>query len=325
MNKLRIFLLVAIGVCALVFLAVSFWLYTLFQPVSSTEAESLSFVIPKGQGVTTIGTRLTEAGFIKHPLVFRYIVMTEGLGDKIQAGSFTLSPSMNPFELSQKLTEGTEDVWITLLEGWRAEEMAEYLAGKEELSSFDEDLFLEAAAEYPGMLYPDTYLIPREMEADSIVSLLVNTFESKVTAKIGTAVEESQRDFDDVLVMASIVQREARDYEQMRHVAGILWNRIDIGMALQVDATLQYVKGTPGKWWPNPTAADKSMVSPFNTYLNAGLPPLPISNPGIEAIQATVEYLDVSDLFYIHDPKTGNMYYAETLDEHNENINKYLR
>lgn len=298
--------------------------YTFFQPVSATTAET-TFVIPKGQGVSAIGERLTQAGLIKHPLVFRIVIMQQDLGSKIQAGSFTLSPDMTPFELAQKLTEGTEDVWITLLEGWRAEEIAEYLAAKEELTSFDEELFLEEAAAYPGMLYPDTYLIPREMEADAIVSLLVNTFESKVTAKVGTAVEASERDFDDVLIMASIVQREARDYEQMRHVAGILWNRIDIGMALQVDATLQYVKGTSGKWWPNPTAADKSMVSPFNTYLNAGLPPRPISNPGIEAIQATVEYLDVADLFYIHDPKTGKMYYAETLDEHNANINKYLR
>lgn len=324
MNKIRFLTLLAAGILISI-LALFVWVYTLFLPVSATEAEPQTFIIPKGEGIITIGTRLTEVGLIKHPLVFRAVVMQQDLGGKIQAGSFTLSPDMTPFELAQKLTEGTEDVWITLLEGWRAEEIAEYLAAKEELISFDEELFLEEAAAYPGMLYPDTYLIPREMEADSIVSLLVNTFESKVTAKIGTAVEESQRDFDDVLVMASIVQREARDYEQMRHVAGILWNRIDIGMALQVDATLQYVKGTPGKWWPNPTAADKSMVSPFNTYLNAGLPPRPISNPGIEAIQATVEYLDVSDLFYIHDPKTGNMYYAETLDEHNENINKYLR
>ncbi|NCN51223.1 MAG: endolytic transglycosylase MltG [Candidatus Pacebacteria bacterium] len=303
---------------------ISIVLYSLFTPVSAS-VETQSFVIPKGQGISTIGERLTQAGLLKHPLVFRFVVIQQQLGGKIQAGSFKLSPSMTPFEMAQTLTEGTEDVWITFLEGWRAEEMAEYLASKEELAAFDPELFLSTAKEYPGMLYPDTYLIPREMEADAIVLLLVNTFESKITAKVGTEVEKSDRDFDDVLIMASIVQREARDYEQMRHVAGILWNRIDIGMALQVDATLQFVRGTSAQWWPNPTAADKALVSPFNTYQNVGLPPQPISNPGIEAIQATLDYLDVPDLFYIHDPATGKMYFAETIDQHNANVNKYLR
>lgn len=298
--------------------------YALLQPVSAVE-EEVTFIIPKGQSITVIGERLAEAGLIRHPLVFKFVVLQQDLAGKIQAGSFSLSPSLSPIELAHRLTEGTEDVWITLLEGWRAEEMAEYLAAKEELVAFDADAFLQDAATHPGKLYPDTYLIPREMQAEAIVSLLVNTFESKVTARVGTAVEESSRDFDDVLIMASIVQREARDYEQMRHVAGILWNRLDIGMALQVDATLQYVKGVSGAWWPNPTAADKSLVSPFNTYLHAGLPPRPISNPGIEAIQATLLHLDSSELFYIHDPKTGKMYYAKTYEEHVANINKYLR
>lgn len=324
MKKRNIFLVV-VGIVIALGVGVLFWAYSQVQPVTTGDAEEQTFIVPKGQAVTTIGERLAEAGLIKHPLAFRVVVVQQNLGSKIQAGSFTLSPSMTTFEVAQRLTEGTEDVWITLLEGWRAEEIAEYLASKEELTLFDPEAFLEAASAYPGMLYPDTYLIPREMEAETIVSLLVNTFESKVTVQLGDEIEASQRDFDDVLIMASIVQREARDYEQMRHVAGILWNRIDIGMALQVDATLQYVRGNSVQWWPNPVPADKQLVSPFNTYQNAGLPPRPISNPGVEAIQATLEYMEVDDLFYIHDPETGKMYYAETIDEHNANVNTYLR
>lgn len=323
--KKRNILFAVIGVVFLFGFGVLLWAYSLLQPVQPESTEEQTFIVPKGQAVSTIGQRLAEAGLVKHPVAFRAVVVQQNLGNKIQAGSFTLSPNMSIFEVAQRLTEGTEDVWITLLEGWRAEEMAEYLASKEELSLFDADAFLAAANEYPGMLYPDTYLIPREMEAEAIVSLLVNTFESKVTAQLGEEVEASQRDFDDVLIMASIVQREARDYEQMRHVAGILWNRIDIGMALQVDATLQYVRGSTAEWWPNPTAADKQLVSPFNTYQNPGLPPQPIANPGIEAIRATIDYLEVDDLFYIHDPKTGKMYYAEDIDGHNANVNTYLR
>ncbi|MCB9801252.1 MAG: endolytic transglycosylase MltG [Pseudomonadales bacterium] len=323
MKKTSLFLGLLSGAVLLAVTAIGIvWSY--FQPITAESSEQ-SFVVPKGQGVNIIGQRLTEAGLIKHPLVFRYIVTTQGLGEKIQAGSFTLSPSMTPSEIAVRLTQGTEDVWITLLEGWRAEEIAEYLDSQEELTFYDKEAFLDAASDYPGMLYPDTYLIPREMEVDALVSLLVNTFESKVTNGLGEEIAASSRDFDDVLIMASVVQREARDFEQMRHVAGILWNRIDIGMALQVDATLQYVRGNSNEWWPNPTAADKQLNSPFNTYQNRGLPPQPICNPGIEAIKATLDYLEVQDLFYIHDPETGKMYYAEDIEGHNANVNAYLR
>ena len=317
-----IFILGSVVVAA--FLASAFWVYGLFTPVSTTPTDPTSFIIPKGQAVSVIGQRLTDAGFIKHPLVFRFVVQQQGLSQKIQAGSFTLSPEMTPFEVAQTLTEGTEDVWITLLEGWRAEEMAEYLAGVESLGAFDEAAFLEAAQAYPGMLYPDTYLVPKGIEAEAVANLLVNTFESRMTSQLSEEIAASSRDFDEVLVMASIVQREARDFEQMRHVAGILWKRIEIGMPLQVDATLQYVKGTPKNWWAVPLAADKQLVSPFNTYLNAGLPPAPISNPGLDAIKATLTPLETDELFYIHAPN-GAMYYASTLEGHNANINRYLR
>jgi len=111
----------------------------------------------------------------------------------------------------------------------------------------------------------------------------------------------------------------------MRHVAGMLWNRVDIGIALQFDATLQYVKVNTNEWWPTPLSADKQLTSPYNTYQNAGLPPGPISNPGLDAIRATADPIDADEIFYIHDPATGKMYYSKTLEGHNRNIDKYLR
>lgn len=322
MKKLHIFILIT---STLFFVVLLFWVYTLFLPVSSTQSDPQDFVIPKGQAIAQIGERLYEAGLIKHPVIFRLAVTQQDVAGKIQAGSFTLSPTMSVIEIAQRFTEGTEDVWITLLEGWRAEEMADYLEDKDELSLFDRGVFLEEAAAYPGMLYPDTYLIPKEIQAEDIVALLVATFETKIEAGLADEIAASGRDLSEVLVMASLVQREARDFEQMRHVAGILWNRVDIGMALQVDATLQYVKGNSEEWWPTPLASDKQLTSAFNTYQNPGLPPQPIANPGIDALRATLTPLSVDDLFYIHDPKTGEMYYAATIDEHNANVNKYLR
>ncbi|MCA9369194.1 endolytic transglycosylase MltG, partial [Candidatus Woesebacteria bacterium] len=137
MKKTSLFLGLLSGAVLLAVTAIGIvWSY--FQPITAESSEQ-SFVVPKGQGVNIIGQRLTEAGLIKHPLVFRYIVTTQGLGEKIQAGSFTLSPSMTPSEIAVRLTQGTEDVWITLLEGWRAEEIAEYLDSQEELTFYDKE------------------------------------------------------------------------------------------------------------------------------------------------------------------------------------------
>ena len=127
--------------------------------------------------------------------------------------------------------------------------------------------------------------------------------------------------------MASIVQREARDKTQMQNVAGILWNRLEIGMPLQVDASLQYVRGfdeVDQTWWAVPLAVDRARESEFNTYLNAGLPPAPICNPGFDAIEATLNPIDSDNIFYLHAPD-GTIHYGETLDQHNANIQQHLR
>ncbi len=302
----------------------------MFAPVDAAATDTISFVVPRGQPVAQIGQRLADEGLVRHPLVFRLAVKQLGLDQKLQAGGFKVSPSMTPQQLATTLTQGTEDTWVTILEGWRREEIAEYLAGQE-LGEFNASEFLAESEGLEGKLFPDTYLIPQEITAASMVQLLERTFEAKVTqglaAEISAYQTKTNRSLSEILVMASLVQREARTYEQMRHVAGILWNRIDLNMALQVDATLQYVKGynkAEKDWWSTPLAADKSLVSAYNTYLNPGLPPAPIANPGIDAIKATVMPLEVNDLFYIHAPD-GTMYYAQTVEQHNANVNQYLR
>lgn len=300
--------------------------YRLLLPVSPVSEEKQKFIVPKGQAITVIGDRLFEAGLIRHPLVFRFIVETNDLAQKIQAGTFELTTSMTPLEIAQELTTGTQDTWITLLEGWRAEEIAEYLS-QQELEQFDLAEFLTLAKEDEGMLFPDTYLIPKEMNAQQIHAMLVRTFTTKVTQGLAKEIANSPYPFEDVIIMASLVQREAKTFEQMQHVAGILWNRIEIGMALQVDATMQYAKGydpVQKKWWTVPMAIDRQINSPFNTYLHVGLPPRPIANPGLSAIKATLTPLAVDDLYYIHAP-SGEMYYAATLEGHTANVNKYLR
>ena len=324
LKKKIVFSLLAIillGAGAIAWLAMS-----MLRPMASQPAQTIRFVVPKGQAVSIIGQRLYEEKLIRHPLVFRFVVEAEGLGNTIQSGSFDVSPSMTPAEIARKLTTGTEDVWVTLLEGWRVEEIAENLNSRE-LESFDSDAFIALAQTSEGKLYPDTYLIPRQMTAEQVYSLLISTFEKKVLQGLSSEIAASDKDFDDVLIMASIVEREAREYEQMRHVAGILWHRIAIGMPLQVDATLQYVVGynkQTQSWWSPPLAIYKELDSPFNTYQNLGLPPRPIANPSLQAIRATLDYLATTDLFYIHAPD-GSMHYAKDLAGHTANVNRYLR
>ncbi len=301
------------------------YFYIFSQPVS-TVMDNTQFIVPKGQAVSIIASRLKDEELIKSPLVFRWVVKKEGLENRLQAGSFQLSPDMTPSEIANQLTQGTNDVWVTILEGWRREQVAAGLA-EYELNSFDEDEFLNLTLGQEGRIFPDTYLFARESTAQTIYNAISNTFEKKIQFGLEDEIKDSDRSFEDALVMASIVEREARGYEEMRHVAGILWNRIDLGMALQVDATLQYAKGydtLTQTWWDIPLGEDKKIDSPFNTYLHPGLPPQPICNPGLEAIKASLDPQKTDNLYYLHD-RSGGIHYGQNLEEHNANVQKYLR
>jgi UPF0755 protein len=317
-------LVIVIGVIAIIGAVI--FAVTQLQPANPSQTDTTTFVIPKGQAVSIIANRLQEENIIKNALLFRVLAKVEGFESQLQSGSFDLSPSMTPSQIGQVLTQGADDLWITILEGWRVEEIAESVASQE-LPFFDAEEFISLAKSDEGKMFPDSYLVPREYTAEQLHSLLLNTFETKILTGLEDEIAASDRDFDDVLVMASIVEREGRGYEQMRQVAGILWNRVDINMAIQADATLQYIAGynkAEKSWWAQPDISVKSVESPYNTYLNPGLPPRPIANPSLDAIRATLNPAESDYLFYIHD-RTGEMHYAETLDEHNRNIDKYLR
>lgn len=325
MSKPKLALILVVSFLTAVLMSLGSFFY-LYQPVDSNSVATQTFVIPKGQSVTKIGQRLEEAGLIRSAFIFRFEVKRTGLGDKIQAGSFKLGSDMSLGEILQQLTTGTEDLWITLLEGWRVEQVAESLE-TQHLVDFDKSEFLDLAKDKEGYLFPDTYLIPREMSAQQVLSLLENTFDKKVVNDLEDEWQKSELSLEDGVILASLVEREAKGYEEKRHVAGILLNRLDIGMALQVDATLQYAKGYSSaldEWWVTPTAADRQTPSLFNTYLNPGLPPHPIANPGLDSIKAVLNPLASDDFYYIHDGQ-GVIHYAKTLEEHNRNVAKYLR
>jgi UPF0755 protein len=176
-------------------------------------------------------------------------------------------------------------------------------------------------------LFPDTYLVSKSISAEALLNHLHNTFENKVLLVLDDDINNSELSLKQILTLASLVQRESANDAEMPLIAGILFNRLDIGMPLQVDATLQYIKAYSSaeqNWWPTPTAADKNLDSPFNTYQKIGLPPSPICNPGLTAIEAVLTPQSTSAFYYIHD-LSGKIHIAETLEGHNANVNQYLR
>lgn len=294
-------------------------------PVDIDNHEIKKVVVPKGASVDQIAAELKQQQLIKQPLMFKIWVRLNDLETDLQAGTFELSPSMTLQTIVNKLTEGTNDVWVTFPEGLRREEIAESLASYP-LPDFDQDLFLSQTVGLEGQLFPDTYLLPKMSTTQSIINLLTETFETKINS-LEPQLSQSDRTKNQILTMASILEREARGYEQMQLVSGVLWKRLELGMPLQADATLQYAAGynqATDSWWSAPTADSKKVDSPFNTYAYPGLPPHPICNPGLDAIRASLNPIQTNYLYYLHDNQ-GTIHFAETLQQHNQNVNQYLR
>ena len=299
------------------------WWNQAISPVDKLNRESKTFVISSGQDARTIAKNLQSAGLIRDPIAFFLLARFGGYQNKIQAGDFRLSPSMSLPNLISSLTHGTLDVWITIPEGWRNEEIALLLA--QELG-IPESEFMKEARE--GYMFPETYLFPKDASSSSIVSILNKTFAEKVTTEIISRAQEKGLTLDELLIVASLVEREARLDEDRPVVASVILNRQEKGMKLDIDATVQYVLGyqaSEKSWWKKDlTIEDLKIDSSYNTYINAGLPPKPIANPGLEAILAVVNAPDTDYLYYVSD-SNGKIHPAKTIEEHNANVAKYVK
>ena len=303
MKKLLFILLLFVAAVAIFVV----WFYRSAKPLSGKE-EFRDFLITKGSGASQIGNKLQKDGFIKNALAFKAYVQVTGASSKIQAGEYRLSPNVSLFKIVGQLKKGPVEIWVTIPEGLRKEEIAQRFAKSLGKDTVFVSEFLETAEE--GYLFPDTYLFPKDASVSVIVSKLTGTFESK-TSKMDIT--------RDRVILASLIERETKTDGERPVVAGILTNRLNAGMALQVDATIQYAKGN----WEPITSTDKSLNSSYNTYRFSGLPPGPIANPGLSSLEAAVNPTDTDHFYYLHDSK-GKIYYAKTLAEHNGNIRRYL-
>ncbi len=297
-----------LGVFILLVAGAVYWRYLLSSPSQSNTLHSLT--IPPGSSVLKIGQILSSSGLIRSPRAFQLYVRLQNLS--LQAGDYTLTPAPLP-EIARTLTQGRQnEIKLTIPEGYRREQIAELVASKLDL---DATKFNEATLDLEGYLFPDTYSFTPDATIQSVVERLQANFELKA--------RDLNLTKDDV-ILASIIEREALTKAEKPVVAGILMNRLKEGWPLEVDASIQYIMGKPGGWWPTPLLGDRKLKSPYNTYLNRGLPPAPIGNPGLISLSA-VKNPEKSDYyFYLHD-KNGGIHYARTNAEHEANIVKYIK
>lgn len=280
------------------------YFFYLAQPVAK-RGDLHDFEVQRGESIATIANNLKSAGLIRSPLYFRLFAKVNKL--TLQAGMFKISPSAPPNQVALILTKGLAvDQKITIPEGYRREQIAE-------TAGFPTKEFILAAKGLEGQLFPDTYFVKEGITAEELVKIMHDNYVKKVG-------EIDQN----TLILASLVERETKGDAEKPVVAGILKKRLDAGWNLELDATVQYFLGKSGNWWPNTTLLDRKLASPYNTYLHRGLPPSPISNPGLASISAARNPEDSPYWFYLHD-KSGTIRYAETSAEHNANIAKYIK
>ena len=299
------------------------WWFDATSAPDTADTATVEFTISSGNGVRTIAANLAGEKLIRSPTAFFMLVKLMGIERNLQAGQFRLARNMDARTVARALMHGYDDLEIQTLEGWRNQEIATLLTQK---LGIPEDEFLRNAKE--GYMFPEKYQIPRDASAGAIIDILSREFNRKVTEKMRTDIKNSGRTLDEVIILASIVEREAKG-DDRPIIAGILMNRLKADWPLQVDATVQYALNTyqyrERTWWKKElTEADLKIKSPYNTYLHPGLPPGPISNPGIESIRAVVYPTKTEYMFYLHDP-SGAVHYAKTVEEHNANVEKYLR
>ena len=313
-------LVVLIFLLLIIFIVGSLWWIHGTSPVNASDTRQKTFVVQPGEPLRTIANHLQANGLINDPIVFFLITKTNGLDNKIEAGDFRLSPNMSASEIAQTMTKGTLDVWVTVPEGFRATEIAQVL--KQKLPQYTEAWQTDLQAN-EGYLFPDTYSVQKSATIEQIIQQMRQNF----TQRYASVTPNTRQSYtqNQIVTVASLVEREAKFPEDRPLVASVIYNRLQAGMPLDIDASVQYAIGTSAKWWPTLTTSGSETIpaSPYNTYTNVGLPPTPICNPGLAAITAAINPAQTNYVYYISD-SSGHNHYEETLAEHNADIKKYL-
>jgi len=310
---------------AFLFLIAAFYLNPL-KPVDKNSKEEI--VIIKSDSIDGAIKELENLNLIRSFTFFNIAYNFLGY-EKIEPGGYYLSKSLNSMQIIEQLNQGPDLKSITIPEGIRKEQIGERLAkllnwNDKELAEWS-NIYSENNTDYKeGVYLPDTYLIPVNETPTQIANRMIDNFNEKFTPFSKDALEKNIK-WTTVLKIASLIQREAGGKSDMQLISGVIWNRLDAGSLLQLDAAIQYAKGkVNNEWWSNVTEEDiKNIDSPYNNYKYKGLPPTPIANPGLSAIEAALNPEETDCFFYLHD-RSRQIHCSITYEEHLENIDKYL-
>ncbi len=324
-------------ICAAFLLALLFgayWYLNYFNPHTSLAAgQKVRFTVTQGMSTQEIATLLHDKKLIQTPESFRLAAKINGLDSHLQAGKYELTAGMSNKEIIDILSKGqVHATSFAVPEGATINEIALKLE-KEQLGSAQ--AFRDAAKNYTpypymttsdsavvykaeGFACPATYTIPEGTDEKEILAMMVREFDSKLKASLQDDLQHSARPLRDVVTLASMVEREATHKEEMPLIAGVFTKRLEIGMPIQSDTTIQYLFGAQKK---EVTFEDLKIQSPYNTYLNKGLPPGPVGNPSMDAIRAVLHPV-MSDYLYFVADKDGYHHFTKTYSEHMAMIQK---
>lgn len=318
----------------------------LSQPLSSGQ-RSVPFVVEAGQNAGDIAGALEAAGLLSERSLFLNYLRYHGLDSELEAGSYEINPRWSIPDLALALTQSSgPEIELRFLEGWRAEEMAAYLSTVTP-ADIDPRRFLEIvqrrrsfnvssyaflsgspdAVPLEGYLFPDTYRVPVDADAEFLIDLMLRTFERRVSLELRNAFADKGLTLHEAVTLASIVERETPLASERPMVAAVFYNRLAQSMKLQADPTVQYAVGFHAptqSWWKSPlTQADLDIDSPYNTYRYEGLPPTPIANPGLASIEAVAFPAQSDNLYFVADCNAAGAHlFSETYAEHLVNVER---
>jgi len=302
--KLRFLFIVFI-----IFLSIFFIWQRIYLPRDSSLIENKLFLVEKGDGLFQIAENLEKEGLIKSKFFFDFYVLIKGGQNKLRAGEYFLSPSMNITEIARKIILGEiAKIIVTIPEGFTVKQIEERLGLK------------LPGTDLEGFLFPDTYQFPLRVSGEEAVKIMRDNFEKKFTPYRNEVSGAGLTTFE-IITMASLIEKEVQTLEDRQIVSGILWKRRNHSIPLQVDATITYITG---KRTTKVSIEETKIDSPYNTYKYLGLPFGPICNPGLESIRAAVYPEDSNYWYYLSTPE-GETIFNKTLEEHNAAKAKYLK
>lgn len=316
---------------AVMVFAIHFW-WAIYSPKAFEDPIHIN--IRPGSGVSEILAELQEKDVIKNNFQTKIYIKLRGLEQSLHAGEYIFSDTLSTKQVIEMLIkrEGEQELTLTFIEGWTIQEMAEYLEDKNVLDA--EEFLAATKRNYPynflnskpstlnleGFLFPDTYRVFVTVTADELVKKILDNFDEKLDKSLREEIIKQGRSLYDVIILASILEKEVVSFEDKKLAADVFLKRLEEGIGLGADSTVNYVTG---KQVTRASREDIKIDSPYNTYKYRGLPPGPISNPGLEAILAAV-YPKANSYYYFLTTKENKTIFSRTLEEHNINKSKFL-